>query len=76
MDGHIHPIAIAHMQGIQAGRSAATTPLDCPWPIEDHEACQAWFAGYSLGNLDSYNGHRSDETNELILSQLRAADGP
>jgi hypothetical protein len=72
MDGRIYPIAIAHMQGLRAGKSGVMTPLDCPWPIENYEACLAWFAGYSIGNLG--NGHRSDETNKPILNECRPTD--
>lgn len=70
MDGVIHPVAIAHMQGLRAGKSAGTTPLDCPWPIEDYAACLAWFAGYSVGNLVNYNGVDLGDTNRRTLECL------
>lgn len=51
MDGFIHPVAIAHIQGLQAGKRAAAKLPECPWPIHDYEACLAWFAGYSISTL-------------------------
>jgi len=59
VDRSIHPIAIAHLQGAQAGKSAGMTPLDCPWPIQNYDASLAWFAGYSLGNLANHNVPRA-----------------
>ncbi|MES3153937.1 hypothetical protein [Sphingomonas faeni] len=47
----IDPVAIAHAQGIRAGRSLDGTPFDCPWPMQNYEAVRAWFAGYSVGAL-------------------------
>lgn len=25
--------------------------MECPWPLENREATEAWFAGYSLAAL-------------------------
>lgn len=47
------------MQGLQAGKSAGLTPLDCPWPIQNYDACLAWFAGYSIGDLAKHNVPRA-----------------
>jgi hypothetical protein len=47
----VHPIALAHLQGMCAARFNDTTPMECPWSLEDREATQAWFAGYSLATL-------------------------
>ena len=46
-----HPIALAHAQGLQAGKSAEATPLGCPWPIHEYDACLAWFSGFAIGAL-------------------------
>jgi hypothetical protein len=46
-----HPIALAHAQGLQAGKFAEATPLDCPWPIHEYDACLAWFSGFAIGAL-------------------------
>ena len=46
-----HPIALAHAQGLTAGKSAEATPLECPWPIHEFDACLAWFSGYAIGAL-------------------------
>jgi len=47
----LHPVALAYAQGIEAGRMRATPPSECPWPSDEHEACVAWFAGYSMAAL-------------------------
>ena len=47
----IHPLAIAQLQGIRAARFDKVAPVDCPWPVEEREATEAWFAGYSLAAL-------------------------
>ena len=46
-----HPIALAHAQGLQAGKSAEVSLLECPWPIHEYEACLAWFSGFAVGSL-------------------------
>ena len=76
MDESVHPIAIAHMQGLQAGKSAGMTPLECPWPIQNYDACLARFAGYSIGDLARRNERRSGDTDAATLSTHRPTGGP
>lgn len=51
MSEDLHPVAIAHSQGVQAGKAPEASPYSCPWPAQDYEAVDAWFAGFSLGIL-------------------------
>ena len=51
MCSDVHPVAIAHFQGMQAGKAPEASPYLCPWPAQDYEAVLAWFAGFSLGVL-------------------------
>jgi len=51
MDEISHLIALAHAQGLQAGKSAEAAPLECPWPIYEYDACLAWFSGFAIGAL-------------------------
>ena len=55
----MHPVAIAHTQGIRAGKAISAMPIECPWPIHDHEAVLAWFADFSLGALVKTAGEAS-----------------
>lgn len=47
----IYLLAVAHVQGIRAGMTPTDSPPHCPWPVEYHDACVAWFAGYSVAVL-------------------------
>lgn len=47
----INLIAIAHLQDIRAAQKRAELVPECPRPVGYHEACVAWFAGYSVGSL-------------------------
>lgn len=49
----LHPIALAHAQGLLAGKTSGVMPAACPWPMQDHDAVLAWFAGFSIGALAS-----------------------
>jgi len=51
MSEDLHPVAIAHFQGMEAGKAPEASPYSCPWPAQDYEAVAAWFAGFSLGIL-------------------------
>ena len=46
-----NPIALAHAQGVQAGKFAEGALLECPWPIHEYDACLAWFSGFAVGAL-------------------------
>ncbi len=66
-----HPVAIAHSQGMEAGKASEASPYSCPWPAQDYEAVLAWFAGFSLGVLVNSKlrsvtkGLQSVATNEI-----------
>lgn len=57
MTDTLHPIALAHAQGLLAGRAPGVMPAECPWPTHDHEAVLAWFAGFSIGALVSFKSN-------------------
>jgi hypothetical protein len=44
-------IALAHKQGIDAGKDGHMAPTDCPWPPEMYEEAYAWLSGFSVSAL-------------------------
>lgn len=51
MNENLHPVAIAHFQGMEAGKVPEASPYSCPWSAQYYESVNAWFAGFSLGVL-------------------------
>lgn len=68
MSEDLHPVAIAHSQGVQAGKAPEASPYSCPWPAQDYEAVDAWFAGFSLG---IWLTHNSDRWQRCISPRLK-----